>query len=82
MSLALQHEINNPLAALLTTAALVTGGMLEPHEIPDSLKTIEAQAHRIADVLTRLRAVNAERSVEYAGGQKMVDRGAKKPPMS
>lgn len=79
VSLALQHEINNPLAALLTTAALVTGGMLEPHEIPDSLKTIEAQAQRIADVLKRLRAVNTERSVEYARGQKMVDLGAKKP---
>lgn len=79
VSLALQHEINNPLAALLTTAALVTGGMLEPHEIPDSLKTIETQAQRIADVLKRLRAVDTERSVEYARGQKMVDLGAKKP---
>lgn len=79
VSLALQHEINNPLAALLTTAALVTGGMLEPHEVPESLRTIETQAQRIADVLKRLRAVNTERSVEYARGQKMVDLGARKP---
>lgn len=75
VSLALQHEINNPLAALLTTTALITGGMLEDDEIPDSLRTIETQAQRIAEVLKRLRTVNTERSVEYAHGQRMVDLG-------
>lgn len=75
VSLALQHEINNPLAALLTTTALITGGLLEAHEIPEGLKTIETQAQRIADVLKRLRTVNSERSVEYAHGQRMVDLG-------
>ncbi len=74
ISLALQHEINNPLAALLTTAALITGGMLKPEEIPDSLRTIETQAQRIADVLKRLRSVEP-RSVEYLKGQNMVDLG-------
>jgi DNA-binding response OmpR family regulator len=73
VSLALQHEINNPLAALLTTSALITGGMLRPEEIPESLKTIETQAQRIADVLKRLRSVEQPRSVEYARGQRMVD---------
>jgi DNA-binding response OmpR family regulator len=79
ISLALQHEINNPLAALLTTAALITGNMLRPDEIPESLKTIETQAHRIADVLKRLRNVDQPRSVEYARGQKMVDLRADPP---
>jgi DNA-binding response OmpR family regulator len=73
VSLALQHEINNPLAALLTTSALITGGLLADHEIPEGLRTIETQAQRIADVLRRLRTVNTERSVEYAHGQRMVD---------
>lgn len=73
ISLALQHEINNPLAALLTTSALITGNMLRPDEIPESLKTIETQAQRIADVLKRLRNVDQPRSVEYARGQRMVD---------
>lgn len=77
LSLALQHEINNPLAALLTTTALITGGMLEEHEIPESLKTIEEQAQRIADVLKRLRDAKQHRSVEYAHGQRMVDLGGK-----
>lgn len=80
VSLALQHEINNPLAALLTTTALLTGGMLHDHEIPESLKTVEAQAQRIADVLKRLRTVNSERSVEYVRGQRMVDLGLTGPP--
>ena len=77
VSLALQHEINNPLAALLTTAALITRGMLRPEEIPESLKTIETQAQRIADVLKRLRNVEP-RSVEYVKGHKMVDLGVAK----
>jgi len=75
VSLALQHEINNPLAALLTTTALLTGGMLRDDEIPESLRTVEQQAQRIADVLKRLRAVKSERSVEYARGQRMLDLG-------
>ena len=76
VSLALQHEINNPLAALLTTSALISGGMMRPDEIPESLKTIDQQAQRIADVLKRLREVHqAPRTVEYARGQRMVDLG-------
>lgn len=78
LSLALQHEINNPLAALLATSALITGGMLKPEEIPESLRTIETQAKRIADVLKRLRSVEEPRSVEYARGQRMVDLGVSK----
>lgn len=75
LSLALQHEINNPLAALLTTTALITGGMLEPHEIPEAHRTIETQAQRIATVLKRLRDAKDPQSVEYAHGQRMVDLG-------
>jgi len=64
LSLALQHEINNPLTALLSTSYLAANGMLPPEEIPDALQTIEAQAKRIADVLKRLRALKEEKSVE------------------
>lgn len=80
VSLALQHEINNPLAALLTTTAIVKDGMVEPKDIPGSLATIEAQARRIADVMKRLREVQTDKSVEYAQGQRMVDLGAKSRP--
>lgn len=79
VSLALQHEINNPLAALLTTATIVKEGMVDPSEIPASLATIETQARRIADVMKRLREVQTDKSVEYAHGHRMVDLGERKP---
>lgn len=78
MSLALQHEINNPLAALLSNSALVSSGILPPLECAATLKVVDEQAHRIADVVKRLNALTAPRSVEYARGQKMVDLGAPK----
>lgn len=80
ISLALQHEINNPLAALLTTTEIVKQGMVPPDEIPASLETIETQAKRIAEVLKRLRDVHTDRSVEYARGQRMVDLSGEAQP--
>ncbi len=75
VSLALQHEINNPLAALLTNTSLITSGMLHDHEMKESLETIDVQARRIAEVVKRLSALEAPRSVEYIKGQRMVDLG-------
>lgn len=80
VSLALQHEINNPLAALLTTAAIVKEGMVPPADVPASLAIIEEQARRIAEVLKRLRDVQTDRSVEYAHGQRMVDLSGREKP--
>lgn len=79
VSLALQHEINNPLAALLTTTAIIQEGMVDAKDIPASLATIDAQARRIAKVMKRLRDVQTDRSVAYAHGQRMVDLGEPKP---
>jgi DNA-binding response OmpR family regulator len=79
LSLALQHQINNPLAALLTNSALLSSGILSPEERAATLKVIDDQAQRIADVLRRLNALSDPRSVEYARGQKMVDLGAPPP---
>jgi DNA-binding response OmpR family regulator len=79
VSLALQHEINNPLAALLTTTAIIKEGMVDAADIPASLAVIDTQARRIADVMKRLREVQTDKSVEYAHGQRMVDLGEKKP---
>lgn len=75
LSLALQHEINNPLAALLTNSALISSGMLSETETKESLSTIDAQARRIADVVKRLSSIEDPRSVEYLKGQLMVDLG-------
>ena len=78
LSLALQHEINNPLAALLTNAALLKGGILSPDDAKTTLGVIDEQARRIAEVVRRLNALQDPRSVEYARGQLMVDLGPTK----
>jgi DNA-binding response OmpR family regulator len=77
-SIALQHEINNPLAALLGHAALLQEGLLAPGEVPEALQVVVEQAHRIASVMKRLAALRHPRSVEYFGGARMIDlsRGA------
>jgi DNA-binding response OmpR family regulator len=73
-SLALQHEINNPLAALLAHASLIEAGMVdEGADRAESLATIVTQAKRIADVVKRLRQMENPRSVEYHGRARMLD---------
>lgn len=72
-SIALQHEINNPLAALLGHAALIEHGMAEPGEERELLQVIVEQAHRIAGVMKRLAAVRDPTSVEYLGSARMLD---------
>jgi DNA-binding response OmpR family regulator len=75
-TLTLQHEINNPLAALLTNASLIQSGVLTDEETKDAIVVIEEQARRIADVVKRLRKIERERSamsVEYLGDARMID---------
>jgi two-component system, NtrC family, sensor kinase len=79
VALALQHEINNPLTALLSTTYLAAHGMIPAADLPESLGSIELQAKRIAEVLKRLQALKEEKSVEYAHGQRMVDLRGEEP---
>lgn len=72
-SLALQHEINNPLAAMLSHASLLESGMVEDSEKAEALATIIQQAKRIGDVVKRLRQIEEPRSVEYLGNARMLD---------
>lgn len=75
-TLALHHEINNPLAALLTNASLIEAGILGAEETKASLAVIGQQARRIADVVKRLSAIERERraaSVEYLNETRMLD---------
>lgn len=72
-TIAIQHEVNNPLAALLGTATLFEQGLVRPGEEREALATIVAQARRIADVMKRLAELRAPQSVEYAGTTKMID---------
>lgn len=72
-SIALQHQINNPLAALLGHAALLEQGLVEPGEERELLAVITEQAHRIAAVVKRLADLRDPRSVEYLRGARMLD---------
>jgi DNA-binding response OmpR family regulator len=72
-SLALQHEINNPLAALLSHASLIEAQMVEGKDLDESLTTIVEQARRIGEVVKRLRQLDNPRSVEYLGQARMID---------
>ena len=74
-SLALQHEINNPLAAMLSHASLLEAGMVEDSEKDEALATIVQQARRIGEVVKRLRQIEQPRSVEYLGSSRMLDIG-------
>ena len=70
---ALQHEINNPLAALLGTAELAlleTGGTGKQAE---DLRAIIEEARRIAVLLRRVSELRNPKSVPYAGDAKMID---------
>ncbi len=78
VSLALQHEINNPLAALLTNSSLLASGILGADDTKATLKVVDEQARRIADVVRRLNALQDPKSVEYARGQMMVDLSAQR----
>lgn len=73
LSLAVQHEINNPLASLLMQTALLRTGTLDAAEVPEILATVEAQARRVAEVVRRLARTEAPRTVPYAEGKQMID---------
>ena len=73
LAIALQHEINNPLASLISHASLLaTSGTL----VADDASTVQillTEARRIASVVKRLTSIQEPRSVEYAGSMRMVD---------
>jgi DNA-binding response OmpR family regulator len=77
-TLTMQHEINNPLAALITEAQLLAEepGMLEEHR--RQIATIGDQARRIAEVVRRLAHLEDPRSVEYIEGMRMLELFPKK----
>ena len=77
-TIALQHEINNPLAALLTHSQLLVSEAATP-ELKKDLDVIVKLTRRIADVVRRLSELKAPRSVPYGGGAAMIDLSVPKP---
>jgi DNA-binding response OmpR family regulator len=72
-SLALQHEINNPLTALLGNAALLQSGDYSKREERDFVEAIVEQAVRIGAVVQRLSSLKDPQSVSYVRGTRMLD---------
>jgi DNA-binding response OmpR family regulator len=74
-TIAIEHEINNPLSALLGHAELLLMDDGLSAEQMDSLRIIQEQAARIADVVRRLARLKNPTSVEYLAGARMLDLG-------
>ena len=72
-TIALQHEINNPLSALLGHAELLMLDYQDRGERNEHVDVIQTQARRIADVVRRLRELRNPQSVAYVGESRMLD---------
>jgi DNA-binding response OmpR family regulator len=72
-AIAIQHEVNNPLTALLGNVALLEDDTMTAAERSQCLRTIAEQAVRIGAVVRRLSTLRDPRSVEYIRGSRMID---------
>jgi len=72
-AIALQHEINNPLAALLGHAELLLMEFNDRGEKNEQALIILEQAKRIGDVVKRIARLRNPQSVEYVEGSRMLD---------
>ena len=72
-TIALEHEINNPLSALLGHAELLMMDKSLPDDVHEQLQIIQEQAARIAQVVRRLAKLKNPQSVEYLAGSLMLD---------
>ena len=78
-ALAIQHEVNNPLAALITSASVILMDESLPQSLRLDLESINEQARRIADVVRRLKSLEEPSSVEYITGSRMIDLSSPHP---
>lgn len=72
-ALAIQHEVNNPLAALLGNVQLMLMDDALSSEVRVLGDDMLAQARRVANVVKRLSQLEAPRTVEYLTGATMLD---------
>jgi DNA-binding response OmpR family regulator len=75
MTIALQHEINNPLSALISHAELALLDAADRGQRNEQIETILQQAHRIAEIVRHIGALRNPMSVEYLPGTSMIDLG-------
>lgn len=70
---AMQHELNNPLAALLATLELATDERATPQEQLEALPQALRQTRRMVDIMRRISQLRQHRSIDYVAGVKMLD---------
>lgn len=72
-TIALEHEINNPLSALLGHAELLLMDDDLTGEQREQLRVIRERAAHIAEVVRRLARLKNPKSVEHLAGARMID---------
>jgi DNA-binding response OmpR family regulator len=72
-ALAIQHEVNNPLAALLSNVQLMLMDDSLPADVRALAEDMLAQSRRVANVVKRLSQLEAPKTVEYLTGAPMLD---------
>lgn len=71
--LTLQHEINNPLTAVLVEAEMLACEPTMPAKFAERLREILEQTERIAQVVKRLSALQDPQVIERLAGVRMLD---------
>jgi DNA-binding response OmpR family regulator len=72
-TVAIQHEINNPLAALMATAELMLMEQKKLGLSTQELKAILEEGHRISALVKRMGNLRDPKAVQYVGDAKMID---------
>ena len=76
MAVAIRHEVNNALAAIIAEGQLLEqDGRLTHPEDKQSLENIIAMARRVNDIMEKLATVSHAPVTDYAAGVKMIDLG-------
>jgi PAS domain S-box-containing protein len=72
-TLAIRHEINNPLTSMLADAAMLEMEGNSPDEEREMIESIVRQARRIRDVVHRLAERKDSPSLRQVGSSRMID---------
>ncbi|HYU51833.1 MAG TPA: PAS domain S-box protein [Gemmatimonadaceae bacterium] len=78
-AIAVAHEMNNALTALMMNAELLSTDA-SPEEVPEITSAILSASQKIAATVQRLQQLGEPESVEYLGEKKMVDLSARPTP--
>ncbi len=73
MIITLNHEINNPLQAILLSAENMLSDLAEGEPLREDLEAVIANCNRIKAVLNQITGLKRIRSAPYVGGIDMLD---------